>query len=144
MIIIVIDQPILPLLLFELFRFFLLNLQLSDLLDMLPLECVIHKFIDVIRRQRANTEAELSISDMSGQRVLLLEQARIIQLRDVIDTPAMLGKRICPLENHLRINLFNVTQVTELLIVQRAIVALVQIAEDLIDVTCRQLNFHVV
>ena len=73
MIIIVIDQPILPLLLFELFRFFLLNLQLSDLLDMLPLECVIHKFIDVIRRQRANTEAELSISDMSGQRVLFLK-----------------------------------------------------------------------
>lgn len=47
----------------------------------------------------------------------------------------MLGKRISPLENHLRVHLLNVTQVTELLIVQRAIVALVQIAEDLIDVT---------
>ena len=102
---------------------------------MLPLECVIHEFIDIIRRQRADAEAELSISDMSGQRVLLLEQARIIQLRDVIDTPAMLGKRICPFENHLRIHLLNVTQVTELLIVQRAIVSLVQIAEDLIYVT---------
>lgn len=40
---------------------------------MLPLECVIHKFIDVIRRQRADAEAELSISDMSGQRVLFLK-----------------------------------------------------------------------
>ena len=40
---------------------------------MLPLECVIHKLIDIIRRQRANAEAELSVSDMSGQRVLLLE-----------------------------------------------------------------------
>lgn len=67
---------------------------------MLPLECVIHELIDIIRRQRADAEAELSVSNMPGQRVLLLEQTRIIQLRDVIHTPAMLGKGICPLENH--------------------------------------------
>lgn len=73
MIIIVVDKPILSLLRLELFRLFLLNLQLSDLLDMLPLECVIHELIDIIRRQRADAEAELSIGDMPGQRVLLLE-----------------------------------------------------------------------
>jgi len=40
---------------------------------MLPLERVIHQLIDIIRRQRADAEAELSVSDMSRQRVLLLE-----------------------------------------------------------------------
>ena len=47
----------------------------------------------------------------------------------------MLRKGIRSLEQQDRVDLLDVTQVTELLIVQRAIVALVQIAEDLIDVT---------
>ena len=111
---------------------------------MLPLESVIHKLIDIIRRQRANAEAELSVRDMSGQRVLLLEEARIIQLRDVIHTGSMLGKGICPLEKQDRFDLLDVTQVTELMIVKRAVIALVQIPEDLIDVTLRQFYFHVI
>ena len=45
---------------------------------MLPLESVIHELIDIIRREGADAEAELSVCDMSRQRVLLLEQARII------------------------------------------------------------------
>ena len=47
----------------------------------------------------------------------------------------MLGKGICPLEKQDRVDLLDVTQVAELLIVQRAVIALVQIAKYLIDVT---------